>query len=324
MIAGAQPTDPGLLSALVDNSAAIRLQLDTALVQQSTGRVSDTYAGLGAGVHTSLDLSPAIQHHQVWQANIDHATGVLDVTQSALSQIAAIASSFRAQTNAINSVGVSQVASIAAAAQQALQQVAQLLNTQSGDVYVFAGQDSGNPPVPNTDPAALGADLLASDTATAPFSATIGTKPPLVEVGNGQFLAAGVLANQNTLVTSTAPTTGSYMRDVMRSLATLAALTDGPAAQATAADVRSRLTSAVTAIADERGALGSAEASLKTRQAGLAATRIALTKQVSNVQDVDMAATLTKVSALQTQLQASYQVIAGMKSLSLVNFLPAG
>ena len=42
MIAGAQPTDPGLLSALVDNSAAIRLQLDTALVQQSTGRVSDT------------------------------------------------------------------------------------------------------------------------------------------------------------------------------------------------------------------------------------------------------------------------------------------
>jgi flagellar hook-associated protein 3 FlgL len=322
MIAAAAVTDPGLLSALVGNSAAIRQQLNTALEQQSTGLVSDSYSGLGAGLQTSVNLAPAVQRNQVWQANIDQANATLGVTQSALSQIAAIATNFNAQVGAINYVGVSQVASIAASAKQALQQVADLLNTRSGDVFVFAGQDSANPPLPSTDPAVVGAALLASDTATAPFSTTLGAKTPQVEVGDGQFVSVGVLANQNTLTTSAAPTTGSYMRDIMRSLATLAALTDGPTTQATALDVRIRLGSAITAISNESGALGSVQSGLTARKTGLAATQIALSKQVSNAQDADMAATLTKVAALQTQLQASYQVIAGMKSLSLVNFLP--
>jgi hypothetical protein len=222
MIAAAAVTDPGLLSALVGNSAAIRQQLNTALEQQSTGLVSDSYSGLGAGLQTSVNLAPAVQRNQVWQANIDQANATLGVTQSALSQIAAIATNFNAQVGAINYVGVSQVASIAASAKQALQQVADLLNTRSGDVFVFAGQDSANPPLPSTDPAVVGAALLASDTATAPFSTTLGAKTPQVEVGDGQFVSVGVLANQNTLTTSAAPTTGSYMRDIMRSLATLA------------------------------------------------------------------------------------------------------
>ena len=34
-----------------------------------------------------------------------------------------------------------------------------------------------------------------------------------------------------------------------------------------------------------------------------------------------MAATLTKLSSLQTQLQASYQVIAGVKNLTLASVL---
>ena len=134
-------------------------------------------------------------------------------------------------------------------------------------------------------------------------------------------MAVGLLANQNTLATSEAPTTGSYMRDLLRGLATLANLTPATATLAVGADTRTRLGSAITAMATETGALGTVQADLQTRKATLAATQTTLTRQVSDVQDVDMAATLTKVSALQTQLQASYQVIAGVKSLSLANFL---
>jgi hypothetical protein len=36
-----------------------------------------------------------------------------------------------------------------------------------------------------------------------------------------------------------------------------------------------------------------------------------------------MASTLSQLTATQTQLQASYRLISGATSLSLVNFLPA-
>ena len=45
--------------------------------------------------------------------------------------------------------------------------------------------------------------------------------------------------------------------------------------------------------------------------------------KVSAVQDVDMATTLSNLTATQTQLQASYRLISGASTLSLVSFLPA-
>lgn len=311
-----------LLSRAADDSAAVRRQLDLALGQQASGKVSDTYSGLGTGTRTSLDVRPAVQHMETWQSNIDVASRRMEVTQSALRQIASIAEDLHGKTNSINQIGTSEASSVAVEARLALQQVAQLLNTRDGaGNYVFAGDDSGNPPVPDTDPTVLAAALLASDTDPAPFSTTIGTAPPRIEIGDGQFVATGVLANQNTLATSATPTTGSYMRDVMRALASLTTVTDGPGADAAAADVRTRLDSAIAAMADETGALGDIQASLTTRKTTLETIQTAFSHQVSDAEDVDMAATLTKVSALQTQLQASYQVMASLKNLSLSAYL---
>jgi flagellin-like hook-associated protein FlgL len=42
---------------------------------------------------------------------------------------------------------------------------------------------------------------------------------------------------------------------------------------------------------------------------------------LSSVEDVDVAAALTKAAGLQTQLQASYQIIAGSRQLTLASFL---
>ncbi len=310
-----------LPGSLVDASSQLRTKLDMALRQQSTGRVAESFAGLGPAARTSLDARPAMARTQTWQDNIDRAASRLDVTQTALKQIAAVAQEFYARTNAINQVGVSEAGSIASSARLALQQVAQLLNTKVGDTYVFAGQDTANPPVPDTDPAVVGAALLASDTAPAPFSTTLGTVPPTIEVGEGQRVQIGLIANRNTLATSDAPTTGSYMRDVMRALAALATLTPGPAAEATAADSRTRLHGAIGAMATETGTLGDIQATLATRKTTLAATQTALNQQVSNAEDVDLAEVLTRISTLQTHLQASYQLIAGLKDLSLAKYL---
>ena len=314
-------SDYGQILQLLDNSASVRQQLQKAQQQTATGRVSETYAGLGAGARVSLDLGPQIAHQQTWQRNIDVAAGRLNSSQTALQAIADIASTAFAKTNTLNNLSETDVASIKNLATQGLQQVADLLNTKVGDVYIFAGQDTSNPPVPDTSPAVTAPALLASDTATPPFSATIGTSAPTVEVGEGERVSVGVLANKNTFAVSAAPTSGSFARDILHALATLTTATSGSTLLATAADARARLNSAISAIATEQGALGTVQASLQARKDQSAQTVITLSSQVSDVQDVDLAATLTRTSNLQTQLQASYQIIASLKNLSLAQFI---
>ena len=314
-------TGYGLLQALSQDSAAIQGGLSVATQQAATGKVSPTYAGLGAAARVSLDLRPQIAHQQAWAANIDSATARLGVTQSALSAIGTIAANFYAKLPGLNGLTPGAADGVASQARGALEQVAQLLNSKAGDAYVFAGQDSANPPVPDTTAATLVPALLSATPGTAPFSATLGTEVPTVEAGEGQRQPVGVLANANTLAVSAPPTTGSYMRDVLRSLAALTTAQDGPGLQPLVADTRSRLESAIAASSQEAGALGTVQAGLAARKTGLGEVQAALTAQVSGVEDVDLAATAVRVQALQTGLQASYQLIAGAKGLNLAQYL---
>ena len=86
-----------------------------------------------------------------FQNNVDAATGRMAVTQTALTSMQSIAATFYAQLNTVDGINAGAVDSIAASARDALGQMASQLNTQIGGVYVFAGQDTANPPVP--DPA---------------------------------------------------------------------------------------------------------------------------------------------------------------------------
>lgn len=344
--------DYSSLGLLIADNTNIKAQLNKLSEQVSTGHVADSYGGLGAAAQVSLDLRPQLNHLATEQGVIGAATARLGVTQSALSQLASITSSFAAQTVNLNGVDANAVDSVAAAARTALQQVAVLLDSTDGGLYLFAGTDSSNPPVPGPDQilasgfygkinaavaglsptgdnsAAVTAGTLAlaqsNAVGTTPFSATLGPAAT-VQVG-GQLVQVGLLANANTLAVSVGgSTTGSYARDLLRSLATLGSLSSAqlhdPGFQAVVADTRASLQGAVTALADETGALGDVQANLLARATEAQATSLALTKQVSAVEDVDMAKALTQLSQAQLQLQASYKIIATAKNLSLVQYL---
>lgn len=313
--------DYTFLSRLVSNTATIRDQLDQTQEQVASGYLSDSFSGLGNQARTSLTLTPAIANQTAYSKNIDAAQGRLDVTQSALTSISSVASKFFAEINTYNANDPDSTQILAAHAKAALQQVGNLLNSKLGDIYVFAGQYTDQAPVPNTDPAVLSASLTSSTTGPAPFSSSIGTTVPTIEVGNGDTVQVGLLADKNTLATSTGVTTGSYIRDTLTALAQLAGLSTSSTASTDVTTARGYLTSAVSAIATEAGSLGNIQSSLTTRQTNITSLTTALKKQLSSAQDVDAAAAITKASILQTQLQASYQIIAGAKSLSLANYL---
>jgi flagellar hook-associated protein 3 FlgL len=163
---------------------------------------------------------------------------------------------------------------------------------------------------------------------TTPFSAGLApgaAAVSTVQVG-AQTVQVGLLANANTLATSSgSSTTGSYTRDLLRSLATLASLSssqvDDPGFQAVVADTRSSLQSATTALADETGALGNIQSNLTAAATSAGDTSTALQTQLTSVEDVDTATALTSLSAVQTQLEASYKLVAATQGLSLVNYL---
>ena len=150
-----------------------------------------------------------------------------------------------------------------------------------------------------------------------------------VPVGEGRQVQVGILASANSdAVSGGTSTTGSYMRDIMRGLATLGSLSSSqmndPGFAALVADVRESLTGAETALGMDAGVLGDRQATIREDKSRLEQAGTALRGQVSNVEDVDMAETLSRLSLTQTQLQASYQLLAGLQSLSLTKFLPAG
>src|SRR4051794_15677255 len=150
-IGPAGTSDYATMNSLINESSLVRQKLDRLTNQASTGLVGDTYAGLGAGASVSLDLRPQMANLQTWQNNVDAATGRMGVAQTALNQIQSVAANFYAQVNSLSGATGSEVDTIAASARDALSQVADLLDTQDGGVYVFAGQDTANPPVPGPD-----------------------------------------------------------------------------------------------------------------------------------------------------------------------------
>jgi flagellin-like hook-associated protein FlgL len=359
-ISATTQSDAGWMGSLIDDTASVRQKLETLTNQASTGLIGTTYAGLGSGAAVSLNLNPEIADLTTWQNNINQATGSMQLTQTAMTQLQSIASSFYSQVNSLSSASGSSVDVLAASAQSALQEVAGLLDTTDGNTYVFGGADSTNPPVPDPDgiltsgfytqinaavgnlatngAAATTAATLATASSnavgTSPFSAymsqpaaTLQAGAPVVQVGQGQVVQVGLLASANSSATSTgSSTTGSYMRDLMSALATIGSLSSSQVGdsgfQGLVQATSSSLQGVVSAMAGDAGVLGNTQTALTTTQSQMADTVTALTTQVSAAQNVDMAQTLTNLTLVQTQLQASYQIIAGMTALSLVKFLP--
>jgi flagellar hook-associated protein 3 FlgL len=346
------------LGQLTAGLTLIKKNFDTLTEQASSGMISNTYAGLNGTASIALALGPRIDNLQVTQSNIAAASGPASVTQTAMRQISSIAANLLAQMPNLTSLNSTGIDVIAANARSDLAQVGDLLNTQYGGTYVFAGQDSSNPPVPNPDnittsgfftqisaavsslstngsAVTVAATLtMASSNAagTSPFSTymsqpTAGLSPPSVSTGDGQSQTIGLLASGNTSAVSTGTsTTGSYMRDLMRALATVGSLTSGQASDpnfaALISDTQTSVTGGITAMSTDVGILGEQQSNLTALSTTLSDTSTVLSTQLSSAQEVDMATTLSNLSLTQTQLQESYQLISAANGMSLAKFLP--
>jgi flagellar hook-associated protein 3 FlgL len=337
----------GVLGTLVSNSNSIQTQLSHLTEQSSTGLVSQTFGGLGDGAAIALNLSPQLGEVSAYSQNITTANTNLNLTAQVLSQVETIASTFYSGTLGLSSNGSQAVDTLASQAKTALGQLQGLLNTQNGENYLFAGEDTANAPVPDASfnayiasiqtaasglatngAAATEAATLTVATSGSPFSTTLGTVPPSVPIGFGKTVGSGVVAGTNAYAPATTTlSTGSYVKDLIRSLATVASLSSsqislGSSFSTLVNDTHTDLGQEIDAINNESAGVGAAQQELTADQTSLTDTQQAITTQISSVENVDAASVATALTQAQNQLQISYKLISSMEGLSLLQFLP--
>jgi flagellar hook-associated protein 3 FlgL len=348
------------LGRLDADAGLLRLRLDALNRQLATGRRAEAPGDLAPDLPRVAELRAEASRRDTYGAAIGEALGRAGATQGALGRLSAIAREFAEDVAMkLNPNDAEAIPLAAARARIALVEVGHILNTQQGGEYLFGGSDLANPPVPAPDAlptsgfasqiaaavatlgggnaAAVGAATRAAAASnaagTTPFSAFLSSGPGAAEprrgvpAEDGSLVRYGVSANRNAAAVSGGETTGSWARDLLRGLASIAALTPAQAAAspadftAFAGTVRAGLRSASNALADEAGALGFTEARLEDAKARHAEANTALDAQLAAIEEVDLAEVLTRLKATETTLQASYGAIGRLGSLTLAQFL---
>ena len=160
----------------------------------------------------------------------------------------------------------------------------------------------------------LSSDLLASDTATPPFSSTLGTAVPQVEVGEGQWVQVGLLANaEHAGGIQPADNRVIHTRNTMRALASLAGLTTelGAASTASMHETSSTLD---TTMSTEAGVRAGSQNTLARRKTSLSEWSAASTTELSSVEDVDVPRRSRGVDAADATAGVVDQIIAQSRS----------
>lgn len=349
----------GTLDRLLASVGGLQEQRVVLQQQTSTGKVADSYAGLGAGSARVLDLTAASRRADAYTGAIAQAQGRAAVMQDALGGIGKLVNDMMARTLDLTDTSpAATVEAVALQAKQALQQIGSLLNTTYAGDYVFAGADTANPPVPNDVTASgmfaqIGAQVanlatiptapavgtiiantvaIASDTSagTTVFSAYLtvtGTTAPLgeVQIGDAERVSLDLPANRNAGAVSDPAGTGSAMSDILRSLAVVAnstpAMRANPDFGTLMRDAARTLTSAGQTLAVESGRIGLTQNAMTAAAEGHASMKLALSKQLSGLTDVDMASTISRLQAVTSQLEASYNVLSMARQLNLASYL---
>jgi|GEM_PF-1243582 len=335
-------------------------QQEAATWQSSTGVVGATYADLGASRATVLNLTPKITQVQSWQSNISAGQTTLSVTATALNQFVA-----EAQSLATNLLGVSgtattsQVAAAASSAQSALESMKTLLNTSDGTNYVFAGTDTTTAPIKGqgslststlaqqiaegvktldgTNASALLTHLTtlagSNDTSLSVFSDTLAVPASLaadrqrsIMSGANTFTTLGLVATQSSSTSSASPTsTGSPIRDLMRDLMAVSAMSGMSSETPGFADLTKQLYTSlgttISQLSEQEGTIGATQNSLTAQTTLLNGVSTMLQTQLGNNRDADMATVATNASNIKTSLNASYILVSNMKGMTLADYL---
>lgn len=339
-----------MTNMLRDSIKRSQQDLAEAQLEFSTGRHADVGLTLGAGTGRDLTWRAQLAELQSLSDGNKLAGTRLDLTQSALSQMRDVASSFMATLTAVRGAQDGQTTA-RAAAQSALSSLTGLLNTSYGGQFLFAGIASDKQPVADYPGSPAGAAKTAVDAA---FLGAFG-----FDQSSASVTGIGAAAMQNFLdndfaalfapaawsatwsqasdtVTATRIDTGqridsgvSANADPFRSLAqAFTMMIDMGSGQLnqtafeTVIDAALKLTGeSVLGIGNVQSQLGIAQNRISSATEHIGLRIDTITAGIGAIEGVDSYEAANRANTLQTQLEASYALTGRIARLTILNYI---
>jgi flagellar hook-associated protein 3 FlgL len=291
-------------------------RLQQSEMQVSSGKVSDTYAGIGDKTAALEGARAAAQKAQAYQANTQLAVTQTDLQDTQLTTLSGLASQL--QKAVTSAAGNSDGTDLMNTADGIFQQAASILNASDANgSYLYGGSVTDKPPFTATK-----LSDLASPATVSSFFQNNQTKKS-VQVGDGQTETIGVLASD----------IGTNLMTALQSLYNLAVVPTGTDAYSgkltstQATDLSNQVlptaTTAATSLNSVTALNGDTYSSLKASITNQETMNKLYTGFVSDIEDVDMGKALTNLSSNQTALQAVLTVTSKLNNLSLLNYMPS-
>jgi flagellar hook-associated protein 3 FlgL len=335
----------GQSQLLIRQFSSLQGQIQEIQTQVATNQKTQRYGDLGS--QTSLDIN---LHNQATQ--IDDYTKTISQLQvraglvdSSLSIIHDTAVNVQNLSFAAPQVSASRT-NLVSQAKAAIDQINQRLQTQVDGRNLFSGtQTQSQAMTPQstllpTVQAAVTVALNANALLTPPLAVATVVQSAVATVfaTPGNFYTGGPAAAPTQIAPGLSIDTSITGADpafqmTLQGLYTIACLPQPVAAPATlpnisesdfdtiAAAAGTVVSQGLTSLETLTEKNGNNEALLTQESTQHAATLTVLQTQIDNIENVDLAAASTRLTQLQTQLDASYRITASLSSLTLVDFL---
>ncbi len=328
------------------NISTTLTQLSKAEQQVSSGEKTPVFSGLGTDAATLLGLKSARDNLETYSRSISTVQRRASVMQTSLNQINDVAADMRAEVIKVSpdyktDASVRSILRVRAA--EAIEEVNRVLNVQFEGRYLFSGIAVGTQPM--ADKGAVGTAGTPMDSVNGLITGyTNGTAAAVIANVDTYFSAAGnfytgnegyngdqsatqISARVDETYTITYGVRGDdrAVAQILNALYTLSTL-DYDAANEAGFDTifdnaLTNLTDGLDALSRVYGELGVKEQQLQELTDEHESAINTLTLAISEIEDADQYEAITEFQRLQSQLQASYQVTATLRSLTLTNYL---
>ena len=272
-------------------------------VQESSGIISSDIGGYGSDAQHVVNLQVSVTRAQSYIDAATLADSKVQVMYSAVGSMTDIITQLRSQLSAASTGSSTEATSVISSAQQLLEEMGSIMNTQYDGQYVFAGGKTDTAPVDLTGFSSGTGSLATADSSYYGGDDEIAS----VRVGAGETVSYGVTADN------------SAFEEVMRVLKFVANSTS-----LSSADISSALDLASTALDDTaavQAKLSSAASSIETASARQSDYKSYAETLSSDLTSVDVAAVTAELSTYEAQLTASYSALGKILSLNLSSYL---
>lgn len=315
----------------------LRGNIDEAQRQSSTGKKSSTIAGMGSNA-ASASISYRNKNNLIdaYTNNLNIAKTRFEVTDKALSSVTQTTRDLISQLRSQLQSTTPQATILSDNAKAQIKVIADKLNTQVDGQYVFSGLSSTSSSFGDmgdlltnvgtvvgaalTNPATTSASVVTD--VQGLLKADLGFTNAAIHSGNVSFRA-------DDTTTLSYPVKGGAdgFVDIMRGMAIIANLPQPTTAQEQN-NYWDMVNSAITLMENGAVAVDTYQAQMGGQAkivdnliASHRDTQTTIETYIGEIEDIDMAEAALKFANLKTQLETSYNVIATMKDLSLINYL---